>query len=64
MAKLLVIYTNDDHQSWVVNLDEKTVSEIECDSVQLEEACLLEGEAARIVNLRSDATSHGFHVVQ
>jgi hypothetical protein len=60
MARLMIMHTKEDDKSWVVNLDENTISEIESDRTVDETRGLLAAASPVIVDSRAYAASHAW----
>jgi hypothetical protein len=57
MARTIILRTKDDARVWLVNLDGKTVSEIENDAVH-DDALVLEADVINAAGVRTAAASH------
>lgn len=64
MARTVIMRTKDDAKVWLVDLDGKTVSEIEDDAFHDDDGFVLEADVINTANIRTAAAAHPFFVVQ
>jgi hypothetical protein len=60
MARLMIKHTKEDDKSWVVNLDNNTMSEIEAETTAEETRGLMAAASPLIVDSRAYAASHAW----
>jgi hypothetical protein len=60
MARLMIMRSKNDNKSWLVNLDEQTVSEIESEAFADETSCAFDADKSVVVEVRAHAASHGW----
>ena len=60
MARMMITHTKNDNKSWLVNLDEQTVSEIESEAFVDEASCAFDADKSVVVEVRAHAASHGW----
>jgi hypothetical protein len=64
MARAIILRTKDDDKLWLVNLDERSVSEISCAPIDARDGFVLEADVIEAANMRSTAAAHPLFVVQ
>ncbi len=64
MARAIIFRTKDDGKLWLVNLDERSVSEIAVPPIDARNGFVLEADVIEAANMRSVAAAHPMFVVQ
>ena len=64
MARAIILRTKDDDKLWLVNLDERSVSEIANAPIDARDSFVLEADVIEASNLRSAAAAHPLFIVQ
>jgi hypothetical protein len=64
MARAIILRTKDDDKLWLVNLDERSVSEIAGAPIDARNGFVLEADVIEAANMRSAAAAHPMFVAQ